>query len=208
MNHPARINVVIFDLGNVVFNWDVDAILDSLDPELPGMGADDLKILRDELFAHQDWLDMDHGKQTQPEVIANICNRSALNRNAVERALLVAQRSLVPIEETLGLMREISERGMEMHCLSNMSREFYDHIREYELFDMFSGIVISGIEGCMKPDEEIFQLAIDRFELQPQGTLFIDDSLPNIETARRLGIHGFHFKRSPGCYSEIRKLLL
>jgi FMN phosphatase YigB (HAD superfamily) len=85
-----------------------------------------------------------------------------------------------------------------------MSRESWNHIKDQQLFEMFSGIVISGLEGCMKPDEEIFHLILDRFAIEPSTTLFIDDSLANIETSRRLGINGFHFKGSQNCYAEIR----
>ena len=164
-------------------------------------------LLRRELFYHQDWLDMDHGKASEALVLSNVCERSSLSRNTVERALLAAKKSLSPISETLLLMREFTSSGTKMYYLSNMSRETYDHIKNLELFNMFSGIVISGIEGCMKPNEDIFHLTLNRFGLEATDTLFVDDSLENIETAQRLGIPAFHFKRSKDCYSEIRSLL-
>jgi len=197
-----RNRVVIFDLGNVVLDWNVERIIDSL-------GFDDgtLDLLRAELFAHSDWIDMDHGKKSEAAVVADICGRSSLRKDTVEQALLAAKKSLAPIAESLSLMHEIASGGLEMFCLSNMSRETYDHIRDYELFEMFSGIVISGIEGRIKPNEDIFHLTLDRFGLEPRDTLFIDDSIANIETAESLGINGFHFKRSSDCYSGIRELL-
>ena len=197
-----RNRVVIFDLGNVVLDWNVERIIDSL-------GFDDgtLDLLRAELFAHSDWIDMDHGKKSEAAVVADICGRSSLRKDTVEQALLAAKKSLAPIAESLSLMHEIARGGLEMFCLSNMSRETYDHIRDYELFEMFSGIVISAIEGRIKPNEDIFHLTLDRFGLEPRDTLFIDDSIANIETAESLGINGFHFKRSSDCYSGIRELL-
>lgn len=195
--------VVILDLGNVVLEWNIDRILESL-----SLGIDELNLLRTELFSHQDWLDMDHGKTSETAVISKICERSPLTSDAVEMALLAAKNSLLPITESILLMQEIMDNGIEMFCLSNMSRETYNHIKDKEFFRMFSGIVISGIEGCMKPDEDIFHLTVNRFGLKSTDMLFIDDSLPNIETAQRLGINGFHFKRSQNCYPEIRKLLI
>jgi putative hydrolase of the HAD superfamily len=200
---PAIPNtVVIFDLGNVVFDWDVEKILKTLD-----LGVEDSRLLRRELFSHQDWLDMDHGKALESTIVSKVCERSGLSGDVVENALLVAKNSLVTIEQSIVLMEEISNKGIEMFCLSNMSRETYSHISGHDLFDMFSGIVISGIEGCMKPNDDIFHLAIDRFKVNPSETLFIDDSLPNIETAQRLGINGFHFKRSESCYQRLRSML-
>jgi putative hydrolase of the HAD superfamily len=202
MIRTNRNKVVILDLGNVVVDWEVGRILDSLNLEI-----DELSLLKKELFSHQDWLDMDHGKLSETAVVSSVCERSPLTKDAIEVALLAAKNSLSPIAESISLMQEISDNGIEMFCLSNMSCETYDHIKDNELFDMFSGIVISGVEGCMKPNEDIFHLTINRFRLEPMDTLFIDDSMSNIETAQRLGINGFHFKRSQNCYSEIRELL-
>lgn len=198
-----RNRVVILDLGNVVLDWDVERILESLEYE-----SEVLELLRSELFTHSDWLDMDHGRKSEIAVVADICNRSSLQQATVEEALFVARNSLAPIAESLALMREIFASGMRMYCLSNMSRETWNHIRDYELFEMFSGIVISGLEGCMKPDRDIFDLTLDRYGLPPRRTLFVDDSIANIETAESLGIDGFHFKRSLDCYAGIRELLL
>ena len=193
---------VILDLGNVVLEWNVERILDSLDLE-----TEKLNLLRNELFSHQDWIDLDHGKTTEAAVVSEISNRSPLNEETVWQAIAAARNSLAPIAETLSLMREISDSGIEMFCLSNMSRETYGHIRNRNFFEMFDGIIISGVEECMKPHEEIFHLTINRFGLVPSETIFVDDSLPNIETAQRLGINGLHFKRSKNCYQEIREFL-
>ena len=193
---------VVLDLGNVVLDWNVECILKSLDLE-----PEELDLLRGELFAHQDWIDLDHGKTSEKAVVSRISKRSTLSEQTVWNALSAARNSLAPIENTLSLMQEISTAGIEMFCLSNMSRETYSHIKDKTLFEMFNGIIISGIEGCMKPNEDIFHLTIERFALQPADTLFVDDSLPNIITAQRLGINGHHFKRSQDCYGEIRDFL-
>ncbi len=74
MIRPNRNNVVILDLGNVVLDWDVDRILDSLSLE-----SDQQNLLRRELFSHQDWLDMDHGKESEIAVISKVCERAPLS---------------------------------------------------------------------------------------------------------------------------------
>jgi len=51
------IRSVIFDLGNVLLNWNTEQVLAGL--KLPNT---ERNLLRKELFEHQDWLDMDHGK--------------------------------------------------------------------------------------------------------------------------------------------------
>ena len=194
---------VILDLGNVVLNWGVEDILDSLDLPEAVRGW-----LREELFHHRDWLDLDHGITTERDVVAAVCERSPLARSDVEATLTAARQYLQPLPETVALMHEIEAAGLPMYCLSNMSREFYAHIRDYAFFGLFSGIVISGHERCMKPDRSIFRLILERFALDAGATLFVDDSPANIEAARDLGLHAFHFKRSPDCYAALRRMLL
>ena len=195
-------NVVIFDLGNVVLNWNPDQVLESLN-----LGKKETELLKNELFLHQDWQDMDHGKLSESIVVDRVCERSKLDRAIVDKAFSASKSSLYPIEESVALMREIADQGIKLYCLSNMSRETYAHIKHYELFTLFSEIVISGIEGCRKPDEAIFHLVLDRFGLNPAEAFFIDDTLHNVETARKLGIHAYHFKRSKTCYADIRKIV-
>ena len=52
----------------------------------------------------------------------------------------------------------------------------------------FNGIVISGQEKVMKPDEEIYQIAIDRYELIPNETIFIDDNFKIVNSAAKAGV--------------------
>ncbi len=195
--------VVIFDLGNVILNWDVNLILDSL-----GQPGSIRHLIQKELFMHNDWLDLDHGKKSESSVVSDICRRSSLTQIIVEQAILAAKKSLLHIPQTIELMHEFKTNKIEMYCLSNMSVETYDYIKNQDFFNMFRGIVISGIEKCMKPDKKIYTLILDRYKLEAGKTIFIDDSLPNIEAANSLGIVGFHFKRSPGCYSKIRDIVI
>jgi len=196
------ITTVIFDLGNVLLDWNTEQALAAL--KLPNS---DLKLLRDELFGHQDWLDMDHGSTAETTVASGVSARTGLAITVIEAALEAAKQSLLPIPASVELMREIHDRGFELICLSNMSRETYAHIKHLDFFKLFAGIIISGHEGCMKPDEAIFQLALQRFNLSPTKTLFVDDSLPNILQAQQLGISTYHFKRTDRCYAGIRQIL-
>ena len=74
----------------------------------------------------------------------------------------------------------------------------------FGFLDWFEGIVVSGVEGMTKPDEEIFALAIERFGLTPSTTVFIDDSSANVTTARRLGMRGVRFESAP----QLRQALI
>ena len=57
----------------------------------------------------------------------------------------------------------------------------------------FSGTVVSGREGLVKPDPAIYRLLLERYALNAERTVFIDDKIENVDAARALGFHGIHF---------------
>ena len=148
---------VLFDLGNVLINWNTTTLVEGLD--LP---AAQKRLIQRELFDHSDWSDLDHGAVSEPAVVERICNRTTLSADAVNHALDAARASLNPISASVDLLYEIRDAGLPIYCLSNMSIETYQHIKErLAFFECFQGIIISGIEKCMKPSPDIFQLTLD-----------------------------------------------
>jgi FMN phosphatase YigB (HAD superfamily) len=187
-----------------MLDWNVSNIVRSVDVPI----AQQLEIKR-ELFDHQDWLDLDCGLVTEEEVVARICNRTSLTTPALVKALSSAKESLIPISNSLNILLDINKAGLPLYCLSNMSVETFGYLKsKMDFFECFDGIIISGIEKCMKPDRKIFEVMLERHDLDASSSLFIDDSAANIATARTLGMQTHQFKRTNECYSRIRELLL
>lgn len=95
-----------------------------------------------------------------------------------------------PMEQTLASLN----RRVPMHLLSNTSdlhKEFL--LAEFPIFRHFTSGVYSYSARSMKPDAEIFRIAIEQLDLDPARTFYIDDLIANIETARRLGFRVFHY---------------
>jgi FMN phosphatase YigB (HAD superfamily) len=81
-----------------------------------------------------------------------------------------------------------------MYLLSNTSGLHKDYFwRTYGIFEPFADGVYSHEAKCSKPGEAIFQHTIEKFGLDPARTFYVDDLLPNIETAARLGFRTFHY---------------
>jgi len=82
--------------------------------------------------------------------------------------------------------------------ISNAGRGVRQMIhRRYGLCQHFDAIVISGEEGCMKPEERIYRIACERLAVLPRESVFIDDVESNVEAARALGMEViFHHSAS------------
>jgi 2-haloacid dehalogenase len=65
----------------------------------------------------------------------------------------------------------------------------------------FDGILVSGEENMKKPDPSIYELILERYDINKDHALFIDDSQRNVAAAEKTGIKSIHFK-SPAQLKE------
>ena len=88
--------------------------------------------------------------------------------------------------------------------LTNWSAEAFPVVFErYPFFKNFEGIIVSGQEKMVKPHKEIYKLLLNRFALLADDTLFIDDSISNIETAKELGFFTIHVNGNQKLHEQL-----
>lgn len=93
-----------------------------------------------------------------------------------------------------------------LYGLTNWSEEKFALTRpKHDFFDLFDGIVISGVEKEIKPEPRLFEILIRRYGLNPEKTIFTDDSLPNIKTAEKMGFQAIHFENPEKLEEMLRK---
>lgn len=98
-----------------------------------------------------------------------------------------------PNAPMLGLIERLHGQ-LPLFLLSNTSDLHREYIfRRYPIFRRFTAGVYSYEAGASKPGRQIYEIAIRELALDPAATFFIDDLLPNIETARALGFRAHHY---------------
>ena len=98
-------------------------------------------------------------------------------------------------EKNVKLAMDLKQKGYPIYVLSNFPGDQYDKYEKHNSFlQIFDDKIISGHVGLAKPDIKIYQLAIDKFHLTPERSLFIDDKIENIEGAKQLGIQTIHLQ--------------
>lgn len=90
----------------------------------------------------------------------------------------------------LQFVRACKEAGHTLYVLSNWDPISIILLKQRfpELFGLFDGMVISGDHGCIKPQPQLYQLLIDKYNLDPASTIFLDDRPENLAAAEYLGI--------------------
>jgi 2-haloacid dehalogenase len=194
------VNAVVFDVGNVLFRWDVENLYRKLIP-------DDI-ARRDFLgrVATREWhFQHDAGRpfaETSAELIAEHPQEAAWIKAWGDRWLETLPG---PIDGMTEIVGELAARDVPLFAITNFSGEFWKPFvaREAALFSPFCDIVVSGDERLTKPDAAIYRLALERFGLSPGEGLFIDDSLPNVVGAEANGFAGHHFVDAPKLRTEL-----
>ncbi|MBT8230945.1 MAG: HAD family phosphatase [Bacteroidia bacterium] len=104
-----------------------------------------------------------------------------------------------PITGTVDLLSVMKQRKTHnIFALTNWSSETFPiALERYDFLHWFEGIVVSGEEKCKKPDPKIYNTLLDRYHLNANECLFIDDNLENVNAAKELDMEAFHFE-SPG----------
>ena len=110
------------------------------------------------------------------------------------------------IEGSVQILRELKQRKYPVYALSNWSTETFPLAQKrFDFLELFDGIVISGVEKCVKPDPEIYQILLDRYHLQAQACIFTDDKPANIEGAKALGFDTILFTSPEALRAELKQ---
>ena len=83
---------------------------------------------------------------------------------------------------------ELKARGYGLYGLTNWSMETFPLVRDRRIFTILDGMVVSGAEGIVKPDPEIYRRLLERYSLTAGDCLFVDDNMANVLGARAVGI--------------------
>ena len=192
---------VVFDLGNVLINWDPYPAIAA------GVGPEEAKrFLEAEDFDFWAWnLGPDSGDTW--EVAEDAVRRS--HPHWAEHALAYRAhflKSLVgEVAGTGDVVRELHAAGVRLFALTNWSHELYPHAPEnFEVMALFDDVVVSGTEKVAKPDPRVFQILAERSGLPLDQLVFVDDKQANVDAAAALGMQAILFTDAAALRTELR----
>lgn len=193
---------IIFDLGGVVFNWNPTNLINRITNN-----NEEKDLLIKYLFEHDDWNKLDQGTITKEDVIKKTIKRSGLDRSIIENIFKNIPGELIPKTETVNLIEELSKTEHNLYVLSNMQSDIAKILtKNYHFWHHFKGIVFSCDVKMIKPNRDIFDHILSKYDLKPEDTIFIDDTKNNTDSAKNLGISTIHFLNPNQLRSELKKI--
>ncbi|MDY5324815.1 MAG: HAD family phosphatase [Succinivibrio sp.] len=114
-----------------------------------------------------------------------------------------------PIESSMRVLDAVmNAQKFKVYGLTNWSAEtFPGTFNKYKFLQKFEGIVVSGEEQMIKPEKGIYLTLIERYNLVPEETFFMDDNIQNVETALSRGINAVQFTGTDKNLEQIAKIL-
>jgi len=197
------ITTVVFDIGNVLIEWNPEHLYSRLLPD-----ETERKAFLETVCTPEWNLQQDLGRPW-PDAVA------LLSRQHPDKADLIAAyhthwHEMVPgeVPGTPALLETLKTSGIPLFAITNFSSEKFAETQNRFPFlaSGFRDIIVSGDEQLIKPEPAIYELLFERNGLDPKACLFIDDSAANIATARRLGMRSHHFADADGLKRELMDL--
>jgi 2-haloacid dehalogenase len=183
-----KITTIVFDIGNVLFMWDMRNHYRKTfaDPER-------MEWFLANVCTHDFNLEQDRGRPFA-EAVAWLTQRHPEWAKEIAEYDTHWTGMVGEVLGTVDILSELQKAGWPTYAITNFSREKFDVARGmFPFLNSFRGVVVSGDEKLIKPDPAIFELFLDRYKLRADECIFIDDSKPNVESARKLGFHALHF---------------
>ncbi len=197
------ISAFLFDIGNVLLRFDFALALKKLaaESEVHDPAAVLARIERVK-EAYED------GRIGRAEFLRG--TREVLGYRGSDAAFIAAWEDIFEPNAPMVALVERLHGRFPLYLLSNTSDIHRDYVfRRYPVFSRFAAGTYSYAVRASKPGAEIYREAIRAHGLDPARTFFIDDLLPNIETARALGFraHHYHHERHGELEKEVAAFL-
>ena len=202
--NSKKIKNIVFDLGNVLINFDKDTYLKEKLPK------EKRKDFHDNVIGTKEWLMPDRGTLTYPEAKKIFKERSPHLATEIDNFFDTDFFELLkPIKENIELLYKLRDHyEYKLYVLSNFHKDSYEYVFKHnDFFKLFEGCLISCYFKLLKPEEKIYDTLLYEFGLIPEETLFIDDMKENIEAAENKGIKGLHLLDYTKLEEELKNIL-
>ncbi|OCH93767.1 HAD-like protein [Obba rivulosa] len=198
MSAAVRYTTLILDLGDVLFTWSPKTKT-SISP----------RILK-EILNSATWYEYERGSITQHECYERVGVEFGIAPSEIHNAFKQARDSMESNDELIALVRELKEQSdgeLLVFALSNISLPDYEYVltkpADWSIFDK---VFPSALVGERKPHLGIYKHVIAETGVDPRTTVFVDDKIDNVLSARSLGMHGIVFDKHEDVMRALRNI--
>lgn len=178
------IDAVVFDIGGVLLDWSPDYLYADLIPD---------EQQRTHFLTNVTTPAWNHRQDAGRPWVDAIAELTSLHPEHSEwiEAYDTGWLKMVKgvFEDTAAILTRLRALGIPTYALTNFSADKWEVAKDaFPILTGFDGEVVSAIEQTVKPDEKIYRILIDRYDLDPARTFYTDDMQYNVDGARTVGL--------------------
>ena len=193
---------VVFDLGNVLIDWDPYAAIAT------GVGpVEARRFLEADDF---DFMAYNHGPDSGLDWDTAEAEVAHTHPHWLEHAR--AYRAHFPasllgeVPGSVGVVRDLHSAGVPLWGLTNWSDELFPHgLAAFPFLELLEDVVVSGTEGVAKPDPAVFVIVRQRTDLPLDRLVFVDDRPDNVAAAAAAGMDAVVFTDAGRLRGDLRE---
>jgi haloacid dehalogenase superfamily, subfamily IA, variant 3 with third motif having DD or ED len=197
-----KINTIVFDIGNVLVAFQWKEYLQSC-----GYSEEIIERVAKATVKNKRWKEWDRGVIEEQAMIEQCCEQDP---GVAKEIIKFFRDFLLLIREydySASLIRQLKANGYKVYLLSNYSEKHFEVDKEYFSFlKEVDGWVISYEIKYIKPEAEIYQMLITKYDIIPTEAVFLDDLYENLEGAKPFGFHTIQVKSFLQMTEDLKKL--
>lgn len=196
------IKTVIFDIGNVLAGFRWKEYYDSFP-----YSEEVKERIANATVKSAVWAEYDKGNMSDEEIIEAFVKNDPGIEKEIRESLDNISDMLVRFDYAIPWIKALKENGYQVLVLSNFSHKaVVECAHVLDFLPYTDGGILSYKDHVIKPQPEIYELLINRYQLVPEECVFMDDLEENIKGAANAGIHTILFKDEMQAKSKLREM--
>lgn len=195
---------IVFDVGMVLVDFKWREVMANV-----GCTSEEIETIAAVMVNSPFWNELDRGVMDEEDVIAQMIEKLP---GLEEKACAFWKNIHLTIEAfpyAKDWVKGLRDAGYHTYLLTNYPRSLYKNTAEqcFTFLPYIDDVLVSSYEKMTKPDREIYERLLEKFQLKAEETVFIDDRLANVRGAESVGIIGIHFTNFEEVNEKLEKIL-
>lgn len=193
---------IIFDVGKVLVKYEWEKYLDSF-----GFSTEKRDKIAKAVFQSKTWDERDRGSESEEYYIEQMIKDAPQYADDIREVMRRSGETIEMMDYAETWIRYLKDKGYHIYILSNYSTYMLEKTQsELAFLEYVDGAVFSCDVKQIKPEADIYRTLLNRYHLEPEKSVFLDDRAENCEGARKEGIHAIQFESFKQATAELEKL--
>lgn len=195
------INTIVLDIGQVLVEFCWKEYLEEC-----GYDEETKEKVRNATVLSEHWGEQDRGVLSSKELTKICCKKEPSVAKEIAKLFEDISKLAIEYDYSENFIKNLKENGYKVYLLSNFGSNFATLKETFRFYPYVDGGVISYEVKQIKPEPEIYQSLIKKYDIHPEEAVFLDDREDNIEAAKQFGFHTIIVDKIENIFNELREL--